>query len=36
VIATCLATGVPIYQGHIDRALYEATLRASAERPRRP
>jgi hypothetical protein len=27
VIARCLATGVPIYHGRIDRTLFEATLR---------
>ena len=28
VISKCLETGVPIFQGRIDRTLFEATLRA--------
>ena len=30
VIDLCLRTGVPIYQGRIDRTLLEASLRAEA------
>jgi bifunctional DNase/RNase len=35
VIDLCLKTGVPIYEGRIDRTLLEATLRASAAEDQR-
>jgi hypothetical protein len=33
VIATCLATGVPIFRGRIDRTLFEATMRERVSLP---
>ena len=34
VIRLCVQEGIPIYQGKIDRSLFEAQLEASAGAPR--
>lgn len=35
VIANCLATGVPIVHGRIDRTLYDSALRERSDQPAR-